>query len=400
MCLGRERRKTPHGTICEKQSKRPSSTLTNSHVYSHINSVDKNSGGDYLVSSRHVETVYKINGSSGDIIWQLGGKESSFEMVNGLNFSFQHNARFRAENSTTTTISIFDNAYDGFNGSSLFSQGKIIAVSNETMKAELLMAYGAPDPSGGLVSASQGNVQYLPNGNKFLGWGSQCYVSESTDDGTPVFYAYFATTGALQYRSYRFNFTGNPTTTPALYTYAKDTTSQTAYYVSWNGATEVGSWNIYSGSEPTSLQMVGSVKKNGFETTTTVPQYYAYTIVEAVAGNGTALRNSTVIKTFVPGPQLAQSCTDIQCPLIGGYQVEPVVQAIQSTLIAPTITNTPTPTTDLPASTSADQSTGNLTSTSPAQVGSASRLRSPGLDPWLPIIALSIACVSAVSWFS
>ena len=343
-----------------------------------------------------METVYKISGKSGDIIWQLGGKTSSFQMQNNLNYSFQHDARFRGENSTTTIISLFDNAYNGFNGTSYFSQGKVIAVNNATMKADLLMAYGAPDPSGGLVSSSQGNVQYLPNGNKFIGWGSNAYVSESTDDGTPVFYAYFATTGALQYRSFKFNFTGNPTTTPALYTYAKDISSQTAYYVSWNGATEVASWNFYSGSEPTKLHRVGSVRKVGFETTTTVPEYYAYTIAEAVAGNGTALRNSTVIKTFVPSPQLAQSCTDIQCPLIGGYQIEPAVQLIQTTPIAPT------PTTNHPATMSADQATGTLTSTSPTvttPIGSAGRLESSGAKPWL-LILLSMACVSAASWLS
>jgi len=52
---------------------------------SHINAVDKDSHGDYLVSSRHTSTIFKIAGLSspsgttpGTIIWRLGGKKSSF----------------------------------------------------------------------------------------------------------------------------------------------------------------------------------------------------------------------------------------------------------------------------------------------------------------------------------
>ena len=275
------------------------------------------------MSSRHAEALYKINATDGSIIWQLGGKASNFQQ--NFNFSYQHDVRFQSENSTTTILSFFDNAYDGFNSSADFSEGKLVALDNSTMTATLLQTYGNPRPyggndtSGGLLSASQGNLQMLPNGNAFLGWGSNAFVSECTADGESIFSAYFATTGALHYRASKFNFTSSPTDSPALYTYAHNDTGATTFYASWNGATEVVTWNYYGGSSATSLSKLGSAKKTGFETASTQPGYHALTLVEAVDSNGKAIRNSSVTTTFVPGSVLAKACTDTQCPLLGEF---------------------------------------------------------------------------------
>ncbi|MCJ1479680.1 hypothetical protein MMC13_008366 [Lambiella insularis] len=291
--------------------------------YFHINAVDKSIDGDYLVSSRHAEAIYKINSSDGSILWQLGGKHSDFSQ--NFNFSYQHAVRFVLENSTTTVISFFDNAYDGFNSSAYYSEGKVVAINNSTMNATLLQSFpntypmGPNDTSGGLLSASQGNVQLLPNGNAFLGWGSNAFISESTADGNPVLSAWFATTGALHYRAYKFNFTSAPTDQPALYSYAHNTSAPTVFYASWNGATEVASWTYYGGASATSLKKLGSATKNGFETASTQPGFQAFSLVEAVASNGTALRNSSVTNTFVPGTMLSIACDAMQCPMIGSF---------------------------------------------------------------------------------
>src|ERR1700744_3370003 len=80
-------------------------------VTSHINSVDKNSEGDYLLSTRYTNAIYKVSGKDGSIVWQLGGDHNSFVM-DGFNFSKQHDARFIEQNATTTIISFLDNASD------------------------------------------------------------------------------------------------------------------------------------------------------------------------------------------------------------------------------------------------------------------------------------------------
>ena len=38
----------------------------------HMNSVDKNADGDYLISARYTNAIYKISGKDGSIIWRFG----------------------------------------------------------------------------------------------------------------------------------------------------------------------------------------------------------------------------------------------------------------------------------------------------------------------------------------
>ena len=61
--------------------------------YFHINSVDKNEDGDYLISARHVSAIYKLSGVDGSIMWEMGGMNPTFEQTN-FNFSYQHHARW------------------------------------------------------------------------------------------------------------------------------------------------------------------------------------------------------------------------------------------------------------------------------------------------------------------
>lgn len=46
--------------------------------YLHINSIEKDDRGNYLISSRHCHAAYYIDGSNGEILWRLGGKNSTF----------------------------------------------------------------------------------------------------------------------------------------------------------------------------------------------------------------------------------------------------------------------------------------------------------------------------------
>lgn len=63
----------------------------------HCNSVDKNAVGDYFLSCRHSNTIYKISHKDGSILWRFGGFRSDFDQ-NGLEFGRQHNIRLSEEN--------------------------------------------------------------------------------------------------------------------------------------------------------------------------------------------------------------------------------------------------------------------------------------------------------------
>ena len=46
--------------------------------YLHINSIAIDSDGNLLVSARHTWAIYKIDRQTGEVIWQLGGKNNNF----------------------------------------------------------------------------------------------------------------------------------------------------------------------------------------------------------------------------------------------------------------------------------------------------------------------------------
>ncbi|KAF7122816.1 hypothetical protein CNMCM5793_000926 [Aspergillus hiratsukae] len=71
--------------------------------YVHVNAVDKNAAGDYILSARFTNTIYLVSGQDGHIIWRLGGKFSDF--VQDFTFSKQHHVQFVETNETHTTIS-------------------------------------------------------------------------------------------------------------------------------------------------------------------------------------------------------------------------------------------------------------------------------------------------------
>ena len=293
--------------------------------YFHINSIDKFANGDYLISARHVSAIYRISASTGNIIWQLGAPLSNFSL--DFNFTFQHDARIISDNSTTTILSLFDNASNQFNQSSRYSSGKIISIDHPNNHATLLKQFIPPN---NLISDSQGNCQIFDKPNfqsssVFCGWGSQPYISEYTPDGKMVqagHFAYYAST--MSYRSFKFNYTTDPTDAPAAYVYAHNTSTNAVYYMSWNGATEVRQWRIYSGNSRTGPweSVVGTITKNGFETMYTANGYNEWSLVEAVDGSGNGIRNMTRgVRTFVPGPVLAKACDAGGCPVAMGYGV-------------------------------------------------------------------------------
>ncbi|RMZ86759.1 hypothetical protein DV736_g6011, partial [Chaetothyriales sp. CBS 134916] len=290
----------------------------------HINSVDQNADGDYLISARHVSTIYKISGQNGSVIWRLGGKRSDFSFPKYQNFTFQHDARWRDENTTTTIISLFDNGSNGYNNTKRYSSGLILKLDHTDNSVTFLRQYVGPNQ---LLSASQGNLQLLgPNSawdqaNTFHGWGSDAYISEYLNNGTIVQSGFFATTGSMNYRAFKYNYTINPTDAPALYTFARTNSSRTVYYMSWNGATRVASWRMYgAASRNGPWTEIDVTQKDGFETMFVASQFHAWALVESLDTDGKAIRNnSRPIKTFVPGTTLASNCNEYECPAVNRY---------------------------------------------------------------------------------
>jgi len=251
--------------------------------YVHVNSVDEEPNGDLLVSARNTSAVYLIDGTTGDVVWTLGGKQSTFAMGAGTPFYWQHDARLEPDG----TISIFD---DGASPKREKQSRAIrIRLDPKTRTATLVRAY-----ADGSLAISQGNAQLLPNGDTFVGWGSVPRVTEFSPSGRVLYDATFAD-GDDSYRAYRFTWTGTPKTRPAI-AVAKGKTS-TTIYASWNGATEVTRWQALGGPTAEHLAPVGvPVRKTGFETAMQATTSDTYFAVEALGAHGRVLGRSAAVQ--------------------------------------------------------------------------------------------------------
>jgi hypothetical protein len=252
--------------------------------YFHINSIDVDHDSNLLISARWTFTIYKIDRKSGEVIWRLGGKKSSFEMGPGTKTRYQHDARRQPDG----TITIFDNG-----GLKLDDQsyGLVLEPDMEETAATLVRKYAHPE---GRVAATQGNVQVLPNGNVFIGWGSDPIFSEFTREGKLLFSASFPPE-VESYRAFRFPWSGYPSDDPAVVA-ETGPDDEVTLYASWNGATAVATWQVLAGSSPDRLRPVGSAPRDGFETAITVHTAEPYIGAQAKDRSGRVLGTVRVVK--------------------------------------------------------------------------------------------------------
>ena len=84
----------------------------------------------------------------------------------------------------------------------------VLRVDEERHTATLVRSYEhKPEP---LLSTSQGDAQFLPDGHVFVGWGSNEYFTEFARDGRVLLDGKFGSGGADSYRAYRFAWAGHP----------------------------------------------------------------------------------------------------------------------------------------------------------------------------------------------
>ncbi|KAF4219535.1 hypothetical protein CNMCM5878_003039 [Aspergillus fumigatiaffinis] len=265
--------------------------------YLHLNSVDKDANGDYLISARYADCIYKVSGQDGQILWRLGGKATTFKL-DGFNFSKQHDARFHESNPSRTIISFLDNAGDGKSQTSKYSSGLVVMLDTAAapMTAAVVARYTRPDKG---LSISRGNMQTLPNNNVLISWSDAGYHSEFTPSGECALEAKFASGRFSTYRGYKFDFVGHPAEPPILKCFVygvRPETSTTVCYVAWNGATEVASWRFFTMTTGT----VGTVPKVDFETVFMIEGHINSIWAEALDVHGRTLGQSGIVESVVP----------------------------------------------------------------------------------------------------
>jgi hypothetical protein len=154
--------------------------------------------GNLLIDARDTLTTYKVNRFSGKIIWQLGGKDSSFalkaapgQVLDSADeiFAWQHDPEAIGHHEYT----FFDIESSG---TPLLPYSRAITVKlNAFTHVAALVA--SDDQPEGLSAASQGNAQATGDGDLFVGWGALPSFSEFNPAGQLEF-----PTGVNTYRAY------------------------------------------------------------------------------------------------------------------------------------------------------------------------------------------------------
>ncbi|HVC24861.1 MAG TPA: arylsulfotransferase family protein [Acidimicrobiales bacterium] len=253
--------------------------------YFHINSIDALPNGDLIVSARNTSAAYLVDpAEAGDVLWQLGGRHSSFTMGPGSQFWFQHDVREVAPNELT----IFDDAAAPAREPE--SRAILVRLDLVHHSATLVRADLPPTPR---LATALGNVQTVGSGSLVVGWGTTPYYSQYSASGALLYDASLPA-GDDSYRAYRYAWHATPTTKPAVV--VSSAAPGAVVHVSWNGATDVARWQVLGGTSASSLLPEASASHTTFETAIPVARASGFVAVEALDAAGKVIGRSPTVR--------------------------------------------------------------------------------------------------------
>ncbi len=131
--------------------------------------------GDWYVSSHMLAAILKIDGSTGAILWQLGGDDSDFVFLDGTpRFSHQHSPRILGDR-----LILFNNT-DG-EGDPPASYAVEYQVDEAARTVREVRRHERDTPT---WSSILGNVDVMTDGSWLVGWGTASVAERVAADGT------------------------------------------------------------------------------------------------------------------------------------------------------------------------------------------------------------------------
>lgn len=129
--------------------------------YFHFNSINIDPhDNNFIVTARHTNQIYKINRTTGQIMWRFGGSNDNFNLTGNEIISHPHHATILPNGH----LLVFDN---GVTKNPRQTRIAEFAINETTMTADLVYEYNDP----GRYFDIMGSAQKLANGNYFIGWG-------------------------------------------------------------------------------------------------------------------------------------------------------------------------------------------------------------------------------------
>ena len=258
----------------------------NPYDLAHLNSIQLQPDGHFLVSARHTNAIYKLDGRTAGVRWRLGGKRSDFRMGKNTRVISQHDARLQPDGS----ITLYDNGGPPKPGKESRGLWLNVNEAERTVSVRRDIRYRRK-----LKAFSQGNMQVLPDGSVFVGWGGNVpWFSQHAPDGRIIFDAQFRPKSDDTDRAYRFPWVGRPARPPDVVANSDD--GRTTVHVSWNGSTGVARWEVLGGQSAGALKPLASKGRFGFETRINFAGTPRFVAARARAANGAVLGTSDEVR--------------------------------------------------------------------------------------------------------
>jgi hypothetical protein len=279
--------------------------------YTHCNSIYEDSDGNIVLSCLAMCACIKIDRTSGDVIWRLGGgyaKSSTFALEGDPLGGFNAQHDFRPSGADRYTV--FDN---GTHHDPRRSRALEYELDLEDSTATLVWSYEIPDMWG----SHMGSVQRLPDGHYVVGWGDVTSTSPKMPDITEVdgegdvhFSGHFEPTYLESYKVNKYDWIGQAEVPYLCTNIGADSTSAVLTYNVF-GEKQYDHYNIYlSPGTPGdwSLYMTTPQKQVTVWALPQGPVWFAVTAVDSL-GVETGFSNADslyVSWTGVEGPSSAE----------------------------------------------------------------------------------------------
>ncbi len=260
----------------------------------HTNSIDIDHDGHFLTTPKLLNEITKINSSTGDIIWRLGGKNNQFTYVGFDDFIYRQH-----------TVRVLDNGHylvfdNGNFHEPQYSRALEFKVDTDDMTVTKVWEFrDQPDK----YTPYQGNIQRLPNGNTLINWAMPYYpkLTEVRPDGSKAYEMNFADEKNC-YRVFRFPWKGRARV-PFLVT---DLFSDRLHLL-FNkfGDPDVAYYRVYGGPEKTPGRLMGTTAEPYMvldENDIIVARTYYFRVTAVdVYGNESDYSNEERVRTnFIP----------------------------------------------------------------------------------------------------
>jgi hypothetical protein len=268
--------------------------------FPHMNAVDVDDDGHILVSSRNNSECTKINRDTGEVIWRLGGTESTLTFVNDpLNGpSNQHGFRALGRGHYI----LFDNG----NLHSSGSRAMEYAVDPVAKTATLVWQFrDTPDK----YAYYMGNVQRLTNGNTHINWVLAEYPKACEVDSNGVKQLELnLTPGSDLYRSWRSPWDG---VVPVPYLIVEPYPDNVTLIFNKFGDPNVNSYRIYGGTSPQPTTLLATTPFTLAHLSNLQNNHQYYFRVTAVAKDGTesgySNEETVMVNLVQPGQNMVQN---------------------------------------------------------------------------------------------